>query len=238
MLTQRQMRAFGLTREDYGHLVIAQRAWAAGNPIAVYREPLSMEEYLNGAVVADPLTRYDCPPTSSGASAFVLSTADRCPADRKPILIRAIKQCYNYDNQDGDGLRTGLTTIAEDLWNAAGVGPKDMSLGCFYDDYPAVVLAQLNDLRMVPNENIRSFVREQVATRRFPVNTSGGLLSAGQAGGAGGMLGTVEVIRQLQHRAGDRQVPNARFGVATGYGQVLYRYGAATGAVVLERKDA
>ncbi len=153
-----------------------------------------------------------------------------------PVVIRAIGQCYNYDNQDGSGLRTGLSTVADELWNAAGVGPQDMDLACAYDDYPAMVYAQLNDLKLIPGEDIKRFAREKIADRSFPVNTSGGLLSAGQAGGAGGMLGTIEVIRQLQHRAGERQIPKARFGVATGYGQVLYRYGAASGAAVLERK--
>jgi acetyl-CoA acetyltransferase len=237
MLTQRQMKAFGLEREDYGRLVISQRAWAHQNPNAVYRDLMSMQEYLDAPLVADPLTRLDCPPTSAGASAYVLTSADRCPKDRAPVVIRAIRQCYNYDHQDGSGLRTGLSTVADELWNAAGVGPKDMDLANCYDDYPAMVYAQLNDLKLIPGEDMKRFAREKIADRSFPVNTSGGLLSAGQAGGAGGMLGTIEVIRQLQHRAGERQIPKARFGVATGYGQVLYRYGAASGAVVLERKS-
>lgn len=235
MLTQRQMKTFGLAREDYGHLVISQRAWAAENPIAVYRQPLSMEEYLNGQVVSDPLTRYDCPPTCAGASALVVSTVDRCPGDRPPIRIRAIGQSYNHDHQDGDGLRTGLSRIADDLWTRAGVGPDEMDLACVYDDYPAMVFAQLNDLKLIPGEDMPRFAREKLAPRTFPVNTSGGLLSAGQAGGAGSMLATVEVVRQLQHRAGGRQVESARFGVATGYGMVIYRYGASAVTAVLER---
>jgi acetyl-CoA acetyltransferase len=67
------------------------------------------------------------------------------------------------------------------------------------------------------------------------MNTSGGLLSAGQAGAAGGMHGLVEVVRQLQHATGERQVANARLAVVSGYGMVLYRYGAAAVAAVLER---
>ena len=85
MLTQRQMRAFGLTREDYGHMVIAQRAWATGNPNAVYRKPLTMDEYLAAGMVADPLSRYDCVPPVAGASAIIVSTADRCP--------RTVRRC-------------------------------------------------------------------------------------------------------------------------------------------------
>jgi acetyl-CoA acetyltransferase len=237
MLTQRQMAKFGLAKEDYGHMVISQRKWAAGNPVAVYREPLTMEEYMSASFVCDPLSRYDCPPTSAGASCIIMADAARCPKTHAPVGIRAIGQSYNYDNQAGDGLRTGLSKVSATMWEQAGVGPDDMDLACCYDDYPAMVLAQLNDLGIVKNDDLKGFVRNRIAigAGRFPVNTSGGLLSAGQAGGAGGMLGPIEVIRQLMHRGGERQVPNARLGVATGYGQVLYRYGSAVGAAVLER---
>ncbi len=235
MLTQRQMRAFGLTREDYGHMVIAQRAWAAGNPNAVYRKPLTMDEYLAAGMVADPLSRYDCVPPVAGASAIVVSTADRCPPHRAPVRVRALKQSFNYDHQEGEGLHTGLTRVAANLWATAGVEAKDVDLAAIYDDYPAMVLAQLNDLGLVPGNDLARFARVDIGERRFPVNTSGGLLSAGQAGAAGGMNGTVETVRQLQHCAGDRQVPGARLAVVSGYGMVLYRYGACVGAAVMER---
>ena len=77
-------------------------------------------------------------------------------------------------------------------------------------------------------------IRRRVEEERLPVNTSGGQLSAGQAGCAGGMIGLVEAVTQLTGRAGDRQVDNARLAVVTGYGMVLYRYGGCANAVVLE----
>lgn len=238
MLTQRQMRKYGLTREDYGHVVVAQRTWAMDNPNAAYRTPLTMDDYLGAPLVADPLGRFDCPPGASGASAIVLAATDRCPPKRTPVIVRAIAESYHHDHQNGDGLKTGLSAVAGDLWERAGTGPRDMDLACVYDDYPAMTLAQLNDLGIVPDGNLKAFVNDEIRTRRFPVNTSGGLLSAGQAGGAGTMLAVVECARQLQHRAGARQVKDARLAVATGYGQVLYRYGAASAAVVLERGAA
>lgn len=235
MLTQRQMEAYGITREDYGQMVIAQRAWAGGNPGAAYRTPLTMDEYLKAGMVCDPLSRYDCVPPVAGASCVIVSTADRCPPHRAPVRVRALKQSFNYDNQEGPGLQTGLTKVADDLWSTAGVQPEDIDLAAIYDDYPAMVLAQLNDLKLIPNNDLARFAREQIGTRKFPVNTSGGLLSAGQAGSAGGMNGTVEAVRQLQHCADGRQVPNACLAVVSGYGMVLYRYGACVGAAVLER---
>jgi acetyl-CoA acetyltransferase len=235
MLTQRQMQAHGLTPEDYGHLVIAQRAWAAGNPGAVYRAPLSMAEYLAAPLIADPLRRYDCVPVVAGADALVLSSAGRGQAAGSPVLVRALVRSFNHDQQEGDGLRTGLAEVASELWDGAGVGPGSVDLACVYDDYPAMVLAQLADLGVIADGDLPRYTREVIAERRFPINTSGGMLSAGQAGAAGGVHGIVEAVRQLQHRAVGRQVPRARLAVVTGYGMVLYRYGAAAAAAVLER---
>ena len=73
MLTQRQMMRTGLRREDYGALCVAQRQWAAGNPNAAYRQPLSLRQYLDAPLVAPPLGRLDCVPVVSGACALVLS---------------------------------------------------------------------------------------------------------------------------------------------------------------------
>jgi acetyl-CoA acetyltransferase len=107
-----------------------------------------------------------------------------------------------------------------------------------YDDYPAMAVAQLCDLGLVPADDLPGFIARRIATRDLPVNTAGGQLSAGQAGTAGGMHGLAEVARQLLGRAGARQVAGARHGVATGYGMVQLRYGMCANAAVLAREDA
>jgi acetyl-CoA acetyltransferase len=235
MLTKRQMKKHGLAMADYGHLAIAQRQWAAGNPLAAYRTPLTMEDYLNAPLVADPLRRFDCVPVVAGASAVIISAAPRPGAAGVPARILAIRQSVNFDHQDGDGLQTGIRGVAAELWREAGVAPSDMNLASVYDDYPAMAYAQLADLGLIPDDDIARFARERIASRRFPVNTGGGLLSCGQAGNASGLHGVAEVVRQLQGRGGDRQVADAHLGVASGYGMALYRYCACAGAVVLAR---
>ncbi len=236
MLTQRQMRRYGLERRDYGHLVIAQRRWAAGNPIAAYRSPLTMDDYLNAPPVAEPLHRFDCVPVVSGASAVVVSNSPKPGAAGTAVRVLAVRHSFNSDDQAGDGLETGIRGVAADLWRAAGVAPSDMDAVSIYDDYPAMVYAQLTDLGFVPDDDIARFAREVIAPCRLPVNTGGGMLSCGQAGSGSGVHGIAEIVRQLQHRGGDRQVENARFGVASGYGMALYRYCACAGAVVLGRE--
>ena len=230
MLTRQQMDAHGLEREDYGRLVVAQRRWAGLNPGAVYREPLTLDDYLASPVVAEPLHRLDCVPVVSGADALVVTAAAH------GVGIRALRALHNHDGQEGDGLRTGIAELAGDLWRDAGAGPDDVDLVSVYDDYPAMAIAQLADLGFAPDGDLRAFLRRRVEEQQLPLNTSGGQLSAGQAGAAGGMIGLVETVVQLLGRAGPRQVDAARLAVVTGYGMVLYRYGACANAVVLERR--
>src|SRR5262245_34897622 len=236
LVTARQMKAYGLEKSDYGRPAMAQRTWAAKNPYAVYWRPMSMEEYLAAPLVADPLSRYDCVPVVAGAQAVVLAHPDRVPPGRAPVRVRAIRHSFNYDNQLGDGLKTGISTFADALWRAAGVRPDDIDVASIYDDYPAMMLAQLDDLGMAADHDLAAFARREIGERRFPLNTWGGMLSAGQPGGpAGGLNGISEAVLQLQHRAGERQVPGAELAVATGYGMTIYRYGGTAGAAVLER---
>jgi acetyl-CoA acetyltransferase len=238
LVAARQMKKYGLEKSDYGHVSIAQRTWAAGNPYAVYRAPLTMDEYLAAPMVADPLCRYDCVPVVAGAQAIVVARADRAPKGRPGVRVRAHRMSFNYDHQQGDGLATGISTFANDLWASAGAKATDIDVASIYDDYPTMVLAQLNDLGLIPGNDLAKFCRTQIAGRKFPLNTWGGMLSAGQPGGfAGGLNGISECVLQLQQRAGARQVKDARLAVATGYGMTMYRYGGTAGAAILERSE-
>jgi acetyl-CoA acetyltransferase len=235
LVAARQMKKYGLEKSDYGHVAIAQRAWAAKNPYAVYRTPMTMAEYLAAPMVADPLSRYDCVPVIAGAQAIIVARPDRAPKGRPGVRVRAHRASFNYDNQEGDGLQTGIGTFAEDLWREAQVRPEDIHVASIYDDYPTMVLAQANDLGLVPGNDLARFCRVTIGEQRFPMNTWGGMLSAGQPGGhAGGLNGISEAVLQLQHRAGERQVKNARLAVVTGYGMTMYRYGGTAAAAVLE----
>jgi acetyl-CoA acetyltransferase len=224
------MELHGLERSDYGAIAVAQRSWAALNPGAAYRDPLTLDEYLDAPLVAPPLGRYDCVPVVSGADALLVSR----PRPGAPAVhVRALRASFNHDNQLGDGLATGLASLAAELWDRAGFGPEDVDLACVYDDYPAMVLVQLDELGLVPGGDLRGFLR-RLGRERWPLNPSGGQLSAGQAGAAGGMHGLVEAVRQLTGQAGERQVAGARRAVVTGYGMVVYRYGACAAAAALE----
>ncbi len=232
MLTQRHAARYGLSRTDYGALCVAQRAWAQRNPLAVYRQPLTIAEYLVAPLVADPLGRFDCVPVVCGANAVIVARADRVKTARN-VAVRSLQCLYNTNHQMADGLQTPLAQVAGELWRTAGAGPQDMDLAAVYDDYPVMVLAQMADLGFAPRDDLRALIA-RIASGDLPVNTSGGQLSAGQAGAAGGMHGLVEAMTQLRGQAGDRQVESARLALVTGYGMVQYRYGMCANAAVLE----
>jgi acetyl-CoA acetyltransferase len=234
LLTQRHMKATGLERADYGQIAIAQRRWASRNPGAAYRQPLTIEDYLTAPMVAEPLGLYDCVPVVTGANALVVTTPDRLRT-RPAVRIRAVRSRHNWDRHSGDGLTTGLAPVASELWAAAAMRPEDVDVCCIYDDYPAMVLIQLADLGLIPDRDLRRHLHVDLAENHRPINTSGGMLSAGQASGNGGMHGLVEAIQQLRGEAGERQVANCRTAVVTGYGMVTYRYGACAAVAVLER---
>lgn len=233
MLTTRQMSKLGLTRKDYGRIAVAQRRWATANPGAVYRSPLTLEDYLQAPLVAEPLGRFDCVPPVTGADAVVV-VADELAKGKRRAKVLAVTASYNADNQSGDGLQTGLADCASIAWERAGIAPDDVDVLAVYDDYPSMVVAQLIDMGIIPyGTDVSEYIRTRIYSGDLALNTSGGQLSAGQAGSAGGMHGLVEVVRQLRQDAGSRQV-SAKLGVVSGYGMVLYRFGACANMTILE----
>jgi acetyl-CoA acetyltransferase len=230
LLTKEHMERHGLTRADYGAVVVAQREWARLNPAAVYRSPLTLHDYLAQPYVAEPLCRYDCVPVVAGANAVVVS--GQHTGVGPGVRVAALGALHNDDHQEGDGLETGLRALAPTLWEEAGHGPEAVDLVSVYDDYPVMALVQLEDLGFA-GASVKDLVISRLAGRELPVNTSGGQLSAGQAGAAGGLHGVVEAVIQLRGEAGERQVRDARIALVTGYGMVPYRYGACANAAVL-----
>ena len=235
-LTERHARQNDLAREDYACIPIAQRTWAGKNPGAVYRAPMTLQEYLDSVPIAPPLTRYDCVPIVSGADAIVLTTRERARRLGGPhVGVRAIRALHNHDHQEGDGLHSGFAEFADDLWAAAEARPEDLDAAYVYDDYPVMVLVQALDLGLVRDGDLKRWLHADLLEGALPVNTSGGQLSAGQAGAAGGLHAIVEAVRQLRGEAGERQVPGAELALATGYGMVLHTHGSCHNAAVLER---
>ena len=237
-LTAYYMRKHGARRDDFGKLCVAQRANALKYPHALFKKPLSMEDYLSARPIAEPLHLLDCVMPCAGAEGFLVMQEEKARALKlKFTRILGTIERHNAFPSDPIQMRAGWALEREELYRQAAIGTADIDFVETYDDYPVISLMQLEDLGFCGKGEGPQFVRSHVFTHdgSFPLNTSGGQLSAGQAGTAGGMIGLVESVLQLQGRTGERQVKNARLAVVTGYGMVLYRYGACANAIVLER---
>lgn len=241
MKTAYYMERFGATREDFGRICIAQREAASANPHALIQKPLSMDDYLYARPVSDPLRLYDCVMPCSGAEAFLVLSRERArELGLSAVAIRGALESHNAYRDDEVQYRVGWAKYADEMYATAGLGPADMSFLQAYDDYPVMVMIQMEDLGFCAKGEGPEFVRNTDLTVKgggLPLNTCGGQLSAGQAGAAGGFLAVVEGLRQLSGQSLGLQVPDARAGVVSGYGYVNYDRGMCAAAAVLQAVD-
>jgi acetyl-CoA acetyltransferase len=235
-LTAHYMQQHGATREDFGKLCVAQRANALKFPGALFKKPLSMEEYLAARPIAEPLHLFDCVMPCAGAEGFIVLREEKAKGLKLPYarLLGTIER-HNAFASDPVQMRAGWALDRDELYAQADVEPKDIDFVETYDDYPVISLMQLEDLGFCGKGEGPAFVRKHTFTcdGSFPLNTSGGQLSVGQAGAAGGFLGMVEAIRQLTGEADRRAVKEAKFGLVSGFGMINYDRGLGSGAAIL-----
>ena len=235
-LTAHYMRTYGAKPEDFGKLCVAQRANALKFPHALFKTPLTMEQYLNARMISDPVRLFDCVMPCAGAEAFFVLRRGRAEALGLPYArILATVERHNAFQSDPIQFRGGWVLERDELYAQGGVAPGDMDFFQAYDDYPVINMIQLEDLGFCGKGEGPDFVRANTFTvdGTFPFNTSGGQLSVGQAGAAGGALGLVEAIRQLTGQALGGAVRDARLGLVSGFGMIAYDRGLSSGAAIL-----
>ncbi|NYT68335.1 thiolase family protein [Pusillimonas noertemannii] len=241
LLTRHYMREAGATREDFGKLCVAQRANALLNPNALMKKPLTLEQYLESRVIADPIHLFDCVMPCAGADGFLVMREEQARKLNLPFVrILSTIERHNAWIEDPIQMRGGWTMDREEFYSLAGVGPEDVDLMQAYDDYPVINMMQIEDLGFCDKGAGPEFVRRHSFTTdgSFPFNTNGGQLSVGQAGASGGYLGMIETLMQLTGAAGPRQVADARIGLVSGFGMINYDRGICTAAALLARSDA
>jgi acetyl-CoA acetyltransferase len=235
-LTSYYMRTYGAAREDFGKLCVAQRSNALKNPSALFKKPLTLDEYLNARLIADPLRLFDCVMPCAGADGFLVMRRQTAEQLGLPFvrLLAAIER-HNAFPEDPVQYRGGWALDCDELYAQAGIGPDEIDFLETYDDYPVINVLQFEDLGFCAKGEGPAFIRANTfeANGTFPFNTSGGQLSVGQAGAAGGSLGIVEAIRQLTGQTLGARVAEARHGLVSGFGMINYDRGLCSGAVVL-----
>ena len=236
IIQRKHMAMYGTQREQLGRIAVDQRKSAQLNENALLRTPLTLDDYLNSRMIADPLRLYDCVLPCVGAEAVVIGAVQRAPED-KGVRVLSGYERHNHPRQEIAPLRGGWELFRSHLYDDAGYGPEDMHFVQAYDDYPIMVAIQLEDLGFCKKGEVGAFLDQHTFSwdGNLPLNTGGGQLSCGQAGIGGGMLGVTEAVRQLRGEAGARQVQRASRGLVSGYGMVGYGHGLSASAVILEK---
>jgi len=235
-LTAHYMRTFGARREDFGKLCVAQRSNALSNPHALFKKPLTLAEYMGARAVAEPLHLFDCVMPCAGAEAFLVMRRERArDLGLSGAWVLATMERHNAFPDDPIQFRGGWALDRGELFARAGVGHAEIDLLQTYDDYPVISVMQMEDLGFCAKGEGPEFIRSHEFTvdGDFPVNTSGGQLSAGQAGAAGGYLGMTEAVRQVTGVPLGAGVANARIALVSGFGMINYDRGLCCGAAIL-----
>lgn len=236
LIARHYMNRFGVSREDLGRIAVAQRANALRNPNALMKTPLTLEQYMAARPIADPIHLYDCVMPCAGAEAFlVMREETAAAAGLKGAKILASIERHNARIDDVVQNRGGWVADVDDLYAMAGIPAGRMDFVQTYDDYPVIVMMQFEDLGFCRKGEGAEFLRQHDLTidGTLAHNTSGGQLSAGQAGAAGAYIGVTEAVRQVLGTAGPTQVKGARVGLASGFGMINYDRGLSSGAVIV-----
>lgn len=226
----RYLHEFGATRQQLGWIPVTQRAHAGRNPDAVYRDPLSLDDYLASRMISTPICLFDCDVPIDGATAFVVSAADTARDLRSPVGIEAmagVTEDRPSWEQWRDMTRVGHGTAAA-MWARTDLGPADVDVAQLYDGFTIEVIWWLEALGFCGVGEGAAFV--DGGTRidlggELPMNTWGGQLSGGRL--HAGFGHTAEAMRQLRGEAEGRQVDGAEVAVVTNAG------GFESGAAVL-----
>ena len=233
------MSTFGTTQEQLA-MVCAKNHWHGSlNPLAQYQQDMTVEEVLNDKPIAYPLTRSMCAPVGDGAAAAIVCSEKylkKLPNARPVKILASISGSGTDRGLDGEDIGERL---AKQAYEAAGVGPEDISLAELHDATAYGEIHQTEAMGFCPMGEGGPYA-ESGATKlggKQPVNTSGGLECRGHPIGASGLAQIYELGLQLRGEAGKRQVPEARLGLAENGGGNIGVEEAAMCIHILESFD-
>ncbi|WP_018155944.1 lipid-transfer protein [Demetria terragena] len=212
---------YGTTPDTFAKISVKARQHAAGNPYAIFRDAVTVEEVLGSGDVFGPLTRLQCCPPSCGAAAVVIASAEyaeRMGVADRAVTIRAQSMTTDTESSFDPEDLTRLVgydmtaRAAREVYDSAGVGPEDIPVVELHDCFTANELISYEALGLTAPGTAEQFVQDGLNTYggRVVTNPSGGLLSKGHPLGATGLAQCTELVWQLRGEAEERQVQGAR----------------------------
>jgi acetyl-CoA acetyltransferase len=227
MIAHRYAHEYDLTDEQRALVAVQQRDNACANPEAIFfGQPITVDDVLASPMVVEPLHLLEIVmPTGGGAGVLVTTPERAAELPHKPVPILGVgEHVSHWSATYAHSLTTSSVKPAADrAFEMAGVGRSDVGLLSIYDCYTITVLISLEDAGFCPKGTAGHFVEEHDLRWNgdLPLNTHGGQLSYGQSGIAGGMSHVTEAVRQLQGRAGDRNVADLERAFVHGNGGVM-----------------
>ena len=225
LAASRHMHEYGTTREQLAEVAVAARRWAALNPAAFMRDPLTVDEVLGSRMVVDPFTVRDCCLVTDAGAALIVTTSDRARHfPRAPVHLLGIGTATTHSQIAcmPDLTVTAVARSAPRALEMAGVGISDVDLVALYDAFTINTILFLEDLGFCAKGEGGAFVEGgRIAPGgALPVNTNGGGLSCVHPG-MYGMFLVIEAVEQLRGQAGGRQVADAEIALCNGNGGLL-----------------
>ncbi len=225
MAARRHMHQYGTTSEQLAEIAVVTRRHAGLNPLAMYREPITVQDVLDSRMIADPLHLLDCCVVSDGGGAVIVTTEERARDLRQmPVYVLGSSEGHTHAqiSQMPDLTVTAAAMTGPRAFAEAGVRPDDIDMAMIYDSFTITVLLLLEDLGFCKKGEGGAFVQSgRIALGgQLPINTDGGGLSSNHPGMRGIFL-IIEAVRQLRGQGGPRQVEGAQLAVAHGSGGLL-----------------
>ncbi len=216
--TRRYMNQHGATLDAIAQVAVKAHKNAANNPHAQYNKEFTLADVLESRVIAEPLTLYQCCPTSEGAAATVLVSEDafnRKANGRSKVYLRTVALATSRF-RSADVLNPDQTQIAsQQAYHNSGIAPKDINVVQVHDAATIGEILQLELLGLIPEGQGWVATKEgrTAITGDLPVNTDGGLQAMGHPFGASGVRMLHEIVTQLRGNAGVRQAKSPKTGL-------------------------
>jgi len=186
---------------------------------------VTLDQVMKSTMVADPLRLLDCSPVSDGGAAVLVASVEVAKKLKKPpIVVKSSAQASDTIALHSRGDLTSLSAVskaAERAYKIAGRKPADIDFAEVHDCFTIAEIVVTEDLGFFEKGCGGKAVAEgktSIGGGGVPVNTSGGLKSKGHPVGATGIAQIIELYEQLTGKAGDRQVKDARIGLAQNMG--------------------
>ncbi|QQS38842.1 thiolase domain-containing protein [Candidatus Woesebacteria bacterium] len=217
------MDKYGLTQKDLATIAVKNHHNARLNPNAHFHNSITVDDVLNSAPVASPLKLFDCSPISDGAAAVILTSETNVVKNKVKVSVLASSSATDSlslcNRQDLTSLKSARLA-AKNAYQQANIKPKDINVAEVHDCFTIAEVFAMEDLGFYEKGMAFKGIRnaETTLSGKLPINTSGGLKGCGHPVGATGIKQVIEIVHQLEGTAGDRQIPNVRYGLTHNVG--------------------